>query len=144
MSKRNPIQTSQDLVLAFADLFDELEPETPEEVASVLRDTGHDPDDVGARMKAVAEQALAKSPFNWRSRAQRELQAERERLAGFAMPALRSRVEIIAAIKRLVAQFGGQMAYAHRNLESETDEDLASLLADLEYLASQKSGQGGG
>jgi hypothetical protein len=142
MSKRNSIQTSEELVLAFADLFDELEPETPEEVASVLRDTGHAPDEVGARMKAVAEQALAKSPLNWRIRAQRELQAEREHLAGLAAPALRNRAEIIAAIKRLVAQSGAQMAYAHRNLESETDEDLASLLADLEYLASQQSGQG--
>lgn len=142
MNKRTPIQTSEDLIHAFSELFDELEPETPEEVVSVLRDAGHDPDEVGARMKAVAEQALTESPLNWRRRAQRELETERNRIARLAVPASRSRVEIIAAIRQLVAQSGAQMAFAHRNLESETDEDLSSLLVELEYLASQRFRQG--
>jgi len=55
---RRPIETSEDLVRAFADLFDEIEPETPEEIDAVLREAGYDPDEVGARMKAVAERAL--------------------------------------------------------------------------------------
>lgn len=144
MKKRNLIQTSEDLVLAFASLFDELEPQTPEEVVSTLHNAGLDPDEVGARMESTAKQALAESSLNWRNRAQRELEVERERAAKLGAPESRSRVEIIDAIKRLVAQSGTQMAYAHRNLESETDEDLASLLVDLEYLAYQQSRKGGG
>ena len=52
------MKTSEDLVRAFADLFDEVEPETPEEVDVALREAGYDPDQVAARMKAVAQEAL--------------------------------------------------------------------------------------
>jgi len=135
---RRSIETGEDLVRAFADLFDEIEPETPEEIDAVLREAGYDPDEVGTRMKAVAERALADSPLNWRKRAQRKLEAERARIAGSAKTSLHNREDIIRAIEQLVTQFGGQMAYAYRNLESETDEDLASLLSELEYLASQQ------
>jgi len=65
---RRPIETGEDLVRAFADLFDEIEPETPEEIDAVLREAGYDPDEVGARMEAVAERALVDSPLNWRTR----------------------------------------------------------------------------
>ena len=138
MKKRRAIETSEDLVRAFASLFDELEPETPEEIDTVLREAGFDPDELGARMKAAAERALNDSPLNWRSRAQRELEDERARIASTTPDLLRSRKDIIDAIKQLVGQLGNQVAYAHRNLESASDEDLASLLADLEYLASQQ------
>ncbi len=49
-----------ELVSAFADLFDEVEPETPEEIDDALRDEGYDPDEVGARMAEFAERELAK------------------------------------------------------------------------------------
>ncbi len=141
MKKRRPIETGEDLVHAFADLFDEVEPETPEEIDAALREAGYDPDNVGARMKAVAERALADSPLNWRNRAQQELEDERTRIARVAPTPLRSRADIISAIEQLLAQFGDQMGYAYRNLESETDEDLGNLLADLEYLAFQQRRQ---
>ena len=141
MKGRRSIETSEDLVRAFADLFDEIEPETPEEIDAVLCEAGYDPDEIGARMKAVAERALVDSPLNWRNRAQRELEAERARIAAAVKTSLLNRADIIHAIEQLVAQFGGQMAYAHRNLDSETDEDLASLLSELEYLASRQHGR---
>ena len=50
--------TGQDLVTAFSSLFDELEPETPEEVDVTLREFGYDPDELGARVKDAAERAL--------------------------------------------------------------------------------------
>jgi hypothetical protein len=77
MNKRRPPATEEELVHAFADLFDEVEPETPEEVDAVLREVGHDPDTIAARMKSIAERALARSPLN---RAQQELEAERSKL----------------------------------------------------------------
>lgn len=56
--KRKPIQTSEELVRAFADLFDGADPTTPEEVDEILRITGHDPDEVAAKMKTTVEQAF--------------------------------------------------------------------------------------
>jgi DNA-directed RNA polymerase subunit F len=144
MTKSGPPKTSEDLVRAVADLFDEVEPETQEEIDAVLREAGHDPDEVAARMKVVAERALASSPFNWRNRAQRELADERARYERLASVLPRSRADILSAIQALLAQLGGrtQQAYAHfRNFESATDEDLARLLSELEYLASQQHGQ---
>lgn len=39
-------------------------PETPKEIDTVLREAGYDPDEIGAQMKAAAEQALANSAAN--------------------------------------------------------------------------------
>ncbi len=62
MKKRRPIEIKADLVRVLADLFDEIELE-PEEIDAVLREAGHEPDEVGAQMKAAAEKALANSPL---------------------------------------------------------------------------------
>jgi len=142
MVKRKPIQTSEELVRAFADLFDEVDPGTPEEVDEILRVTGHNPDEVAAKMKAAAEQAFDNAMQRWRQQTLDELQEERARIAKFKPTPARGRADIISVIRHLNTQFGGQVTLAHRNLEAETDESLASLLHHLEYLASQKDGQG--
>jgi hypothetical protein len=58
--KRKPIETSEELVRVFANLFNDVEPVTPEEVDERLQITGHDPDEVAAKMKATAKEAFAK------------------------------------------------------------------------------------
>jgi hypothetical protein len=144
MTKPKTPMTSEDLVRVFADLFDEVEPETPEEVDDVLREAGHDPDVVAARMRAVAEQALAASPLNWRNRAQEELTNERAQFERSKSESPRSRADTVKAIQQLLTQIGGQAKQAHayfRNFESATDEDLMTLLSELEYLASQRHKQ---
>lgn len=138
MKKRKSIETSEGLVRAFADLFDEVEPATPEEIDAVLREAGYDPDEIGVRMKAATEKALTESPLNWRNRASKELENERTRIGHVRTTLPGNRAGIIEAIKWLIEQGGNQVAYAYRNLEAMTDEDLVSLLSDLEYLASQK------
>ena len=47
--KKTSIKTSAELVRAFANLFDEIEPETPEEIDQVLREAGYDPDAIGKK-----------------------------------------------------------------------------------------------
>jgi hypothetical protein len=50
----------EELVRAFATLFDDdpnAPPMTDEEIDEFLRDTGHDPDEVGRKMARVAEEA---------------------------------------------------------------------------------------
>lgn len=132
------IETVEDFVHAFNEFLDEEDLLTPDEIDTELCEAGLDPEKVGARMKAVAEHALASSPWNWRKRAMEELEQERARIAGATRPVPRNRADIIGAIRELIAQTGSQPAYAHRNLEAQTDEDLADLLAELEYLASRQ------
>ena len=142
MGETRPPETSKDLVEAFASLFDEVEPETPEEIDAVLREAGHDPREVATRMKAIAEKAIADSPLNWRERAKKDLPVALARLRQLSSTVTRERSEIVKAIQELIAQLGaeGQPAYAHfRNLDTVSDEDLASLLADIEYLSSQQN-----
>jgi len=129
-------------VRAFNEFLDEEDLLTPEEIDAEMREAGLDPEEVGARMHAVAERALASSPWNWRKRAVVELEQERARIADATRPAPRSRADIIGAIRELIAQTGSQLAYAHRNLEAQTDEDLADLLRELEYLASRQQRRG--
>jgi hypothetical protein len=141
MNKRRPPATEEELVHAFADLFDEVGPETPEEIDAVLREGGHDPDTIAARMKSIAERALARSPLNWRNRAQQELEAERTKLDRVTPVARHDRSEIIAAIQQLLSRLQAHQlapAHAYRNFDQATDEDLSSLLAELEYLVAGK------
>lgn len=49
---------SQTLICTLADLFNEIGPETSEEIDAVLRESGYDPNEVSARMKVVAEYAI--------------------------------------------------------------------------------------
>jgi len=141
MNKRQPPATEEELVHAFADLFDEVGPDTSEEIDAVLREGGHDPDTIAARMKSIAERALSRSPLNWRNRAQQELEAERSKLDRVTPIVRRGREEIIAAIQQLLSRLQARQlapAHAYRNFDQATDEDLASLLAELEYLVAAK------
>ena len=145
MNKRQAPTNNRELVDAFADLFEETEPEGPVEIDEALREAGHDPGAVGDWLKVIAERALAKSPANWRNRAQHEIEEEKTRLATFKPPVSGDRVSLIAAIQGLLTSLQnkqGTLATAfHRNLEEATDEDLASLLAELKYLAAQSDNQ---
>jgi hypothetical protein len=141
MNKQRPPATEEELVHAFADLFDEVEPETPEEVDATLREGGHDPDSIAARMKSVAERALARSPLNWRNRAQQELEAEKRKLDSVTPTVRRGRGEMITAIQQLLSRLQAHQlapAHAYRNFDQATEEDLASLLTELEYLVAGK------
>lgn len=149
MDERRPPVTEEELVRAFANLFNEVEPETPEEINATLRDAGYDPDTVAARMKAVAERAIMDSPLNWRNRAKQELEEERHRRGVAESSAPQSRKDIINAIRRLLTQIHGnqvELATHFRNFDQATNDDLVSLLGDLEYLAAQqhkRPGEGG-
>ena len=50
--------TSEELIYNIARMFDEIEL-TSDEVDAELREAGYDPDEVGARMRAISDAALA-------------------------------------------------------------------------------------
>lgn len=144
MTKKKTLETSEEFVNALVDLFDEMGPETPEEVEAILREAGYDPVQLAADMQTFAEQALKNSPLNWRNRAQQELTAARSHFESTLSRVSRSRNELIGAIQQLIQQVGGRQpqVFAHfRNFESASDDDLASMLEELEYLVSQQQGQ---
>lgn len=142
MPNKKPPATDKDLIRAITDSFNEVEPDSPEEINAILRDAGYDPDQVARQMKAVAERALKESPLNWRERTQ-EMEDAKSRLIAFTSALPTSRAEIINAIKELVAKLGSgksELAMAqYRNFESASDEDLASLLRQLQYLSAQEN-----
>lgn len=143
MPNRKPPVTDDELIKAVADAFDQIEPETPSEIDAVLREAGHDPERVATEFKALAEQELEQSPLNWRKRARAEMEKEKTRLEGFEPSTLVPvrRADLIAAIQKLMSQLGSNtdsVALAHfRNFDQATDEDLASMLTELEYLATK-------
>jgi hypothetical protein len=135
-------RTEKDLIRAFADLFDQVKTTTPEEIDETLRSAGYDPDEVAGRFAAVAKQALEQSPMNWRNRDD-QLEAERARLQQRSRNTRSAddREGIIWKIKQIIGSTGRQQrpAYARfRNFEEASNEDLASWLAELEYLASKE------
>ena len=145
MTEQSPPATEDELVRVFADLFNELAPETPEELQATLRAAGYTPERMAARMQAVADRAIATSPFNWRHRARQEIAEENARRAALEPAQPRSRGDLLNAIRQLLTQIQGssvELAAHFRNFDRATDEDLVSLLADLEYLAAQQRQQG--
>ena len=116
--------------------------ETPSyDVDQVLTEAGYKPDDVGKKFQVVANQSMARSPHNWRNRAHvdhEDAKAGLSKKDSIERPR-RSRSEILDAIHVLLSQQNLKVAFAHRNFSDQTDEDLESLLDQLEYIASQKS-----
>jgi hypothetical protein len=62
--EQKPTVAGEDLVQAFADLFEQVPPETPEEINAELYDAGLDPNQVSTRINSFIERALANSPLN--------------------------------------------------------------------------------
>lgn len=61
MSHVKPQLTPAELVRALAALFDAVEPETPAEIDAALREAGHGPEAVAARMETFAKRELCKA-----------------------------------------------------------------------------------
>jgi len=118
-------------------------PEAPEDIDEALREVGFDPAEFSSRMGSVAEKALSDSPLNWRVSAPKEIELATEKLKGVSLTSGLDRSEIIEEIKKIIDLLGGEQqmqAFAHhRNLESATDDDLASLLEDLQFLSHPKN-----
>jgi hypothetical protein len=92
-------------------------------------------------MKSIAERALARSPLNWRNRAQREVEAERSKLDKVTPIVRRGRGEMITAIQQLLSRLQAHQlapAHAYRNFDQATDDDPGVLLAELGDLVAGK------
>ena len=138
MKKKN--QTYKDYLsnlLSFIESKDEV---PPYNVDKILTEAGYKPDEEGKKFQAVANKSAANSPHNWRNRARNAHEgAKASYLKKISVAKThRLRSELIDAINTLLSQQNLKIAFAHRNFSDQTDEDLESLLDQLEYIASQK------
>jgi len=143
MSEHKPLGTEEELANAVDELFEAIPPpETDEEVDTFLRECGYEPVELLSRLRQVVDDAAANSPLNWRNRALKEMEGARARRDRIVVDQ-NNRDEIIAAIERLYTKLTESrrqlVPAAHfRNRENASDEDLADLLGDLEYLATEE------
>ena len=135
MSHKSP-STEPELLDAFLALFNETEPNSQQEIIEVLEEEGLRPKDVGVRMAAVARRAQERSPLNWRSRSA-ALAHEQAQLARHGQQP--SRPDLLHSIQERLALVAAgqrpQLMAAYRNLETLTDEDLVTLIQQLELLS---------
>ncbi len=145
MKEKKAPGTEEELLARLERLFDQLEPDTADEVDIILREAGLDPEEVGARMKAAAERQFAASPLNWRNKARQEVAEAEARLAKFSSTPTAGQADLRERIERLLrglsATHRSVAAAYHRNLEEATESDLQSLLSELEYLTSEEGGE---
>jgi hypothetical protein len=117
VNKRRSIETNEDLLRAFADFLEEPDLLTTEEIDAALCEAGYNPDEVGVRIEKSAKQALARSPLNWRNRAQVEIERQRERIAAVQKDtgttgAPHNKARLVKAIEELVQGTTRQVALA--------------------------------
>ena len=134
-------RTYKDYLSSLLSFLNSDEEEPSYDVDQVLTKAGYKPEDVGKKFQAVANESIAKSPHNWRNRASIE---HAEAKSGFVRKnstekPQQSRSEILNAINTLLSQHNLRVALAHRNFSDQSDEDLQSLLDQLEYIVAQKS-----
>jgi hypothetical protein len=111
------------------------------EADMLLREAGLDPDALAQHYEQVAQEAWAQSPLNWRNRDQ--LEKAKEHFANIqpkSTPTNRNEIlEAIQALTNRLGQRGQPVLAAHRNFTEAPDEDLLSILHELEFLTSQQS-----
>ena len=130
-------KTEQEVLDTILELLVDLEPESTEEVDAELRAAELDPQAMSSHIENIVQAALVKSPFNWRVQEREKIEQERHRYSlSKSQRKTASRVEAINRIQQLSTHYGVQFAgLHHRNLENASDEDLISLLNQLEFLA---------
>jgi cell fate (sporulation/competence/biofilm development) regulator YlbF (YheA/YmcA/DUF963 family) len=135
MKRAAPKSTDAEIAARLETLLDEV-PLESREIEEVLRQAGIDP-------KAATDRIMARARHvQERERTQRFAQAEAARVAALeriksmrADRPQRSRAEVLARIFEIRAQYP-QAAAMYRDFQAAPDQDLESLLDDLEEMIS--------
>lgn len=114
---------------------------TDAEVRQIFVEEGIDPSAFLERVRANVSRLLRESPLYWRNRAQTlrsKLQASvaaAQRRRGEQLPRKELLGTIAATLARMPPNMAKQFALEHRNFEDCTDEDLQSMLIELDCIA---------
>lgn len=134
--KRKPPETEEDIYDIFLDLFDEVAPDSPEEIDEFLREKGYDPVELANSARSIFREALETSPLDWRNRARQEIEDAKTKMAQHMPKSGRTREEVISDITSIERKRGAAIAAHFKNLDLNkvSYEDLESMLADLQHL----------
>ncbi len=129
--------TREEAERAFDHLADSIEAESASEIASELKESGHDLNDVASRMKASALAGVKAFRQQRLHRARERYVESSSRIEGRTRGAVGSREErrsrffaVLNAKPELQARYTMQ----HRDLNALTDADIESALEELEIL----------
>jgi hypothetical protein len=139
MIKKN--RTYKDYLLSLLALLNTKEELSIHDTDQILTEAGYNPAEVGKKFQAIADQSIKKSIHNWRNRAHTEHEQAKATFLEKNEPASShlSRAELLDAINNLLAQENLKVAPAYRNLSAQTDEDLESMLRQLQYIIAQRA-----
>ncbi|KAB2902185.1 MAG: hypothetical protein F9K27_17570 [Anaerolineae bacterium] len=139
MSHDNSPETYRELLRLLVEFLAESGEETPDEVDEYLRDAGYIPDDLVMRMRQRMKKAMDASPLNWRNQTER-IQQERDTLSRFRETLSGSVDQLKIEINTLLHSSQARLSVHHRNLNLDemTEDDLAQLLAELQFQLSER------
>lgn len=135
-NKKNSI-TDWNIAEAFESLFDEiLIPETKKEADEIMSEAGIDANKWNDEMYTMIQKLLRESPLNWRNVTNVDISNIVKELESIPKHINKTRKELWDLIEKILDELYSSMhkvPVAYRNLEEVTEEDLASLLQELEY-----------
>jgi len=142
MPNKKPPESMSEFLDGLVDLFTDLPERTTQELEEDLREEGIDTEAFVQRVQMLVESKLQEQRLAWLEHARQGRTADLEKLRRVQpSKALDKIEEVKQKIKDvLTGQFGsGALEYAnaqlhHRNLNNVTENDLRSLLDDLERL----------
>ncbi|KAA3642042.1 MAG: hypothetical protein DWQ07_25955 [Chloroflexi bacterium] len=145
MTERKPIRSEEELAEAFDQLFSEIpSPQSQEEINDFIREAGINPDEFGVQIKELAVKALQTSPYNWRNKqAQAEIEEAGVQIDKIEKIGNADRLKLLDMIDNIVNKIkdsNPQFVPVHyRNKLELPEEDLASLLQELVFIAKQEN-----
>jgi len=136
---KKPPETYRAFLDRLEDLFDQSPPESIKDAQDELIDAGLNPDAIGERIKAVADRSLARARASWWAEAAAERRSALANITRFTTRIPDSRRDVEAAIRDILQQSPSlndlpAISTHFRNFAEATDEDLKSLLVELEFL----------
>jgi len=133
-------RNDDEILDAFADLLSEIVPEDREEIETLLIEAGLDPEKVRQEASELVRNLRARTPLDWRNR--REILEEvrgRHTEAGSDLP--NNRQGLLERLSELLTDPSLKRAHAHyrdRKPEDLSDEELRSLVHDLEFILDER------
>lgn len=148
MNRRKRVETDRDLLNILEDFFcDDIEDEPIESIDADLQALGYDPNDIAIRLGAFARDVIQKSPLNWRNKSQ-EIETAREKLLtqSLSQAYKLDRHELIDEIKKRLSNHdyasSGMLPVFNRNFHEMSDNDLRSLLQQLDHMTQKNDSSG--
>ena len=148
MNKGKPIETDYELFCVLEAFFgDGLESASSEFINAELKELVFDVDLVGKRLGSIARETLTKSPDNWRNKSH-EIAFAKEKLNHFRVLGIETldRSGLITGINQALALLDKSQSNVlpvfNRNFQEASENDLKSLLEQLQILIQQGNSLG--